>query len=67
MKTWERVFAGMFGAFMLSVGIYAVFLGSAPPAWRYLGGAVLCALGTNAVYGGLTGKRPWISRIGPLP
>ena len=67
MKTWERVFVGIFGVFLFSVGVYVAVLGAASPAWRYMGGAVLGALGINAVYGGLAGKRPWIFRIGPLP
>ena len=67
VKIGERTFVGVFGFFLLCVGIYAVLLGEVSPAWRYLGGGVLCALGANAVYGAITGKRPWISKIGPLP
>ena len=67
MKTWERVFAGAFGALLLSVGIYALALSSASLAWQDLGGSVLCALGINAIYCALTRKRSWISKIGPLP
>jgi len=67
METWERVFLGTFGALLLGVGLYALIIGEAPPAWRYPGGVSLCALGMNALYGGATGKRPWISRWGPLP
>jgi cytochrome c biogenesis protein CcdA len=67
MKTAERAFVVVFGFFLLFVGIYAAFSGAASAAWRYIGGGVLIALGANAVYGGVVGKRPWISRIGPLP
>ena len=67
MKSWERVFVGVLGALLLGAGIYAVMAGGASPAWRYLGGGVLCALGANAVHGARTGKRPWVFRIGPLP
>lgn len=67
MKNWERLFAGTFGVILLAIGLYAVFLGVATPAWRYLGGGVLCLLGANAVYGAVVSKRPWISMIGPLP
>ena len=67
MKTGERVFVGAFGILLLGVGIYAMVLVEGYATWRYLGGGVLAALGANAVYGGITGKRPWISKIGPLP
>ena len=67
MKTGERLFVGAFGILLLSFGIYAVLVAETSPAWRYLGGGVLCVLGVNAVYGEITARRPWISRIGPLP
>jgi len=67
MKTGERAFVGAFGILLLSVGIYALLLAETPPVWRYIGGAVLCVLGVNAVYGAITARRPWISRIGSLP
>lgn len=67
MKVLERLFVGTFGAFLLGLGIYVLMFGLVAPAWRFLGGIVLCALGGNAIYGALVGKRPWLSRIGPLP
>ena len=67
MKNGERAFVVVFGLFLLGIGIYAVLLAQTSPAWRYIDGRVLLALGSNAVYGGLTGRRPWISKIGPLP
>ena len=67
MRISERLFAGTFGVFLLGVGIYAAASAATPAVWRYLGGAVICALGANAVYGAITGRRPWISRIGPFP
>lgn len=67
MKTLGRWFVAALGALLLGVGLYAIFLGPASPAWRYLGGGMLCTLGINAVYCAMTGKRAWISKIGPLP
>ena len=67
MKSWERLFVGAFGALLLGIGIYAVLYGPASPVWRYLGGGVLGALGLNALYCAIAGKRAWISKIGPLP
>jgi len=67
MGSGERIFAGVFGALLLGVGVYVLLFGVVPALWKYLTGAVLVALGANAVLGAFTGKRPWISRIGPLP
>ena len=67
MKTRERVFVGTFGLFLLGVGAYAMLLGETSAAWRHIGGGALCALGINALYGAITARRPWISKIGPLP
>jgi hypothetical protein len=62
-----RIATGAFGALLLLVGLYALAFSDAAPGWRYLGGLALVALGANAVYGALTGKAPWLLRIGPLP
>ena len=67
MGPGERAFVALLGALLLGTGLYAVLAGVAPPVWRYPGGALLAALGGNAVWGAWTGKRPWIARIGPLP
>jgi hypothetical protein len=62
-----RIAAGMLGAMLLSVGVYALAFSEASPAWRYLGGLAFAVLGANALYGALSGKEPWIKKIGPLP
>jgi len=67
MKTGERAFAVVFAIFLLCAGSYVALSGETSAAWRCIGGGVLFALGANAIYGGITGKRPWISRVGPLP
>ncbi|TAN13873.1 MAG: hypothetical protein EPN34_00810 [Burkholderiaceae bacterium] len=67
MKTWERVFVGAFGLLLLGIGVYVLMLDGVSAIYRSMGGIVLCVLGGNAVYCALVGKRPWISKIGPLP
>lgn len=64
MGTFERLFVGFFGAFLIGVGVFTLFFGVVSLTWRVLGCIVLCAAGTNAVHGALTGKRPWIAEIG---
>jgi hypothetical protein len=67
MGSGERWFVALFGLFLLGLGLYVVLLDDTDPAWRFLGGLVLIALGANAAFGAVTNRRPWISRIGPLP
>lgn len=67
MGTGERIFAGLFGLFLLSLGVYVLLLGEVSATWRYIGGLAIVAIGVNAVLGAATGRRPWISRVGPLP
>jgi uncharacterized membrane protein HdeD (DUF308 family) len=62
-----RIVAAIFGTLLLCVGVYALAFSEASPAWRYLGGLAFVLLGINAVYGAVTGKEPWIRKIGPLP
>jgi hypothetical protein len=62
-----RITAGTFGALLLWVGVYALAFSEASPAWRYLGGLAFVVLGINALYGALSGKEPWMWKIGPLP
>jgi hypothetical protein len=62
-----RIAAGIFGTLLLGVGVYALVFSEASPAWRYLGGLAFVLLGINAVHGAVTGKEPWIRKIGPLP
>ncbi|MBB3103534.1 uncharacterized membrane protein HdeD (DUF308 family) [Azomonas macrocytogenes] len=67
MGNGERSFAAIFGLLLLGTGLYALFSDQTGAAWRYIGGISLVVIGANAIYGALTRKRPWISKIGPLP
>ena len=67
MSPIERILVGAFGAFLLGLGIFVLRHGDISLIWRCLAGALLAALGGNAVYSAIASKRPWISKIGPLP
>ena len=67
MNTFERLLVGAIGALLLGLGLYVLFIGEALVSGWFVGSVALCALGGNAIYGALIGKRPWISGIGPLP
>ena len=63
----ERIFSAVFGLFLLSIGLYVLVLGETPAGWRFIGCAVLTVLGGNMLYASYTGKRAWLSKVGPLP
>lgn len=67
MRTGGRVFSGLMGMLLLGSGVYAVFIPGTTSVWRYVGSALLVVLGGNALYGAITGREPWIARIGPVP
>lgn len=59
--------AVVIGLLLLGMGIYALVLAKTPDVWSYVGSAVLVVLGVNMLYASFTGKRSWLSRLGPLP
>ena len=63
----ERLFAIVFGRFLVGVGTYTLLFGQTSTAWRVVGGAALTLLGGNMLHSSWRGKPSWISRIGPLP
>lgn len=67
MEKGERIFSTVFGLLLLSIGLYVLVLGETHAAWRFIGGAVLTVLGGNMLYASYTGKRSWLSKVGPLP
>ena len=67
MHKGDAHLSAMFGLFLRSIGVYVL-------AWtrRLLLGASLAelfsaVLGANMLYASYTGKRSWLSRVGPLP
>jgi hypothetical protein len=67
MGSGEKVFVGIFGLFLIGLGLYVLLFGEVSALWRYVGGLAILTIGINAVHGAISDKRPWISRIGPLP
>lgn len=67
MENGERVFVALFGLLLLGLGSYVLLFAELAEVWRYVGGLSFAALGVNAIHGAAIGRRPWISRIGPLP
>jgi len=61
------MFAGLLGLLLLGTGAYVLVAADIAAAWRYLSGLTLLLAGADAIHGVVTGRRPWIARIGPLP
>ena len=66
MQNGARIFSAVFGMLLLAVGLYVLAWSEAPAPWRYIGAAVLVAVGWNAVYAAYQNKPSWLSRLGPL-
>lgn len=67
MVKGERIFAVVFGLFLLGTGLYLLMLAETTDAWGFIGIAVLVALGGNLLYATYKAKPSWLSRLGPLP
>lgn len=63
----ERIIVGVLGGLLiLLAGIILVF-GVTPPFVTYLSSLFVFVLGANALRSAWVNKKPWISKIGPLP
>lgn len=67
MSNAERIFSAGFGAFLLGLGIFALFQEHLSFAWRLGGGFLLALLGFNSLWAACRGRASWLSRVGPLP
>ena len=62
-----RLLSGVFGLFLVCVGVYALFFTGPLTALTSVGGIGLAALGGNMAISAARAKESWLSRIGPLP
>ena len=58
---------GLFGLFLVGVGVFVLLRATTTAAVRVTGGLVLVLLGGNMVLSSYRGKESWLSRLGPLP
>ena len=66
-KPLYRLLAGVFGAFLLAVGLFALFFVGGLTALGFIVGLTLIVLGFNLLLSAYRARESWISRIGPLP
>jgi len=62
-----RLVTGVFGLFLLGVGIYVARYGYASMLVRIAVGAVLVLIGGNMLVATHRSRVSWLSRLGPLP
>lgn len=61
-----RVLSGLFGVFLIAIGIYAIFFGVVGVLMRVSLGLLITLLGTDALWSALRSKQAWITRLGPF-
>lgn len=66
-RSTYRLATGLFGLFLVGVGVFVLLRAPTSAAIRVSGGLVLVLLGGNMVLSSYLGKESWLSRLGPLP
>ncbi len=61
-----RVLSGMFGLFLMGVGIYIVFYGVVDPLIRIGAGLVIVLFGAETVWAANRSRQSWLSKLGPV-
>lgn len=61
-----RVLSGLFGVFLVAVGIYVMFFGVVGVLMRISVGLLITLLGVDAVWSAMRSKQAWIIQLGPL-
>lgn len=59
-----RFFFGLFGLFLIALGIYVMCFGVVGLALRIGAGAIITLLGANAVWASLHARQSWLARLG---
>lgn len=61
-----RWFSGLFGAFLVVVGIYAMFFGVVSPVARISVGLLIAVLGAESIWAGINARQSWLAKLGPF-
>jgi uncharacterized membrane protein HdeD (DUF308 family) len=62
-----RLLSGIFGVFLVCVGLYVLLFAGPLTALSLIAGVALVALGGNLTISAVGARESWLSRIGPLP
>ncbi len=58
-----RLLIGLFGLFLMVLGIYVVFFGVVDPLIRVVVGVLISVLGAEAVWSAIKSKASWLARL----
>ena len=64
--TIYRVLSGLFGLFLIGVGIYAIFFGVVGLFARVSVGLVITVLGAETLWSSVQSKQSWLAKLGPF-
>lgn len=61
-----RVLSGVFGLFLVGVGICVVFFGVVGPLARIGLGLLIALLGAETVWSAIQSRQSWLAKLGPF-
>ena len=64
--TIYRVLSGLFGLFLIGVGLYVIFFGVVGLFARVSIGLVIAVLGAETLWSSVQSKQSWLARLGPF-
>jgi hypothetical protein len=63
----ERIGAAVVGILFIGVALLILALMPADTTWHHVAALIVAGLGLDAIVSAIRGRRPLLSRIGPLP
>lgn len=61
-----RIFFGLFGIFLIAVGITVLFVGVVAPILKLIFGVIIILLGAEGVWAAIHSKQSWLAKLGPF-
>ena len=61
-----RLLSGLFGVFLLILGIYAVFFGVVDLPIRIVLGVLIAVLGAETIWSAIQSRQSWLAQLGPF-
>ena len=61
-----RIFSGLFGVFLIVVGIAVLFIGVVAPILKLVFGIIIILLGAESVWAAIHSKQSWLAKLGPF-
>ena len=61
-----RLLSGLFGVFLLVLGIYAVFFGVVDLPIRIVLGVLIAVLGAETIWSAIQSRQSWLAQLGPF-